>query len=271
MWVRPTNSTLTQWGLKSMVDILRATVQNEFLELNLLYFIQNLFQCFLCGLVHNMPSLLHVIQWCQNERHGVSYHRRLDCLLNHLFRYTSKKNESSASLAFLTGGFPLQRASNAEMFLFGVVIMVVCLVTTNNGTISKYGLYAQKLWTNDTLVLNSPLNCHIWTNSWKSRNGKPCYWHLIYIIDTFALEARTLLQQRTNGALQWRHNGHDDVSNHQPHGRLLNRLFRRRSKKTSKLRVTGLCVGISPGPHKGPVTRKMFPFDDVIMVLQYVT
>ena len=45
--------------------------------------------------------------------------------------------------------------------------------------------------------------------------------------------------------------------------------FRRRSKKTSKLRVTGLCVGNSPGPvnspHKGPVTRKMFPFDDVIM------
>ena len=49
-----------------------------------------------------------------------------------------------------------------------------------------------------------------------------------------------------------------------------NRLFRRRSRKTSKLRVTGLCAGNSPGPvnspHKGPVTRKMFPFDDVIMI-----
>ena len=69
--------------------------------------------------------------------------------------------------------------------------------------------------------------------------------------------------------LHWRHNDHDGVSNHQPHGCLLNRLFRRRSKKTSRLRVTGLCVGNSPGPvnspHKGPVTRKMFPFDDVIM------
>ena len=41
-------------------------------------------------------------------------------------------------------------------------------------------------------------------------------------------------------SLQWRHNGHDSVSNHQPHDCLLNRLFRRRSKKTSKLRVTGL-------------------------------
>ena len=69
--------------------------------------------------------------------------------------------------------------------------------------------------------------------------------------------------------LQWRHNEHDCVSNHLRHDCLLNRLFKRRSKKTSKLRVTGLCAGNSPGPvnspHKGPVRRKMFPFDDVIM------
>ena len=45
--------------------------------------------------------------------------------------------------------------------------------------------------------------------------------------------------------LRWRHNGCDSVSNHQPHHCLLNRLFRRRSKKTSKLRVTGLCAGNS--------------------------
>ena len=48
-------------------------------------------------------------------------------------------------------------------------------------------------------------------------------------------------------ALRWRHNGLDSVSNHQPPGCLLNRLFRRKSKKTSKLRVTGLCAGNSPG------------------------
>ena len=70
-------------------------------------------------------------------------------------------------------------------------------------------------------------------------------------------------------SLHWRHSDHGGVSNHQPHGCLLNRLFRRRSKKTSKLRVTGLCAGNSPGPvnspRKGPVTRKMVPFDDVII------
>ena len=46
--------------------------------------------------------------------------------------------------------------------------------------------------------------------------------------------------------LQWRHNERDGVSNHQPHDRLLNHLFRCRSQKTSKLRLTGLCVGNSP-------------------------
>ena len=52
--------------------------------------------------------------------------------------------------------------------------------------------------------------------------------------------------------LQWRHNEGDSVWNHQPHDCLLNRLFRRRSKKTSKLRVTGLWVGNSPGTGEFP-------------------
>ena len=70
-------------------------------------------------------------------------------------------------------------------------------------------------------------------------------------------------------SLQWHHNGHDGISNHQSHHCLHNRLFRRRSKKTWKLCVTSLCVGIHQWPvnsqHKWPVTQKMFPFDDVIM------
>ena len=47
-------------------------------------------------------------------------------------------------------------------------------------------------------------------------------------------------------SLRWRHNGCDSVSNHQPRECLLRRLIRRTSKKTSKLRVTGLCAGNSP-------------------------
>ena len=52
--------------------------------------------------------------------------------------------------------------------------------------------------------------------------------------------------------LRWRHNGHDCVSNHQPRHCLLNRLFERIAKETSKLRVTGLCVGNSPGTGEFP-------------------
>ena len=74
------------------------------------------------------------------------------------------------------------------------------------------------------------------------------------------------------GLLEWRNNGCDSVSNHQPHDCLLNRLSRRRSKKTSKLRVTGLCAGNSPGTGEFPAQRasnaEMFSFDDVIMLVQ---
>ena len=56
-------------------------------------------------------------------------------------------------------------------------------------------------------------------------------------------------------ALLWRHNGRDGVSNHQPRYYLLNCSFRRRSKKTSKLRVTGLCAGNSPVTGEFPAQR----------------
>ena len=55
--------------------------------------------------------------------------------------------------------------------------------------------------------------------------------------------------------LHWRHNDLGGVSNHQPHDCLLNRLFTRRSKKTPKLRITGLCVGNSPGTGEFPAQR----------------
>ena len=58
--------------------------------------------------------------------------------------------------------------------------------------------------------------------------------------------------QQVLSSLQWRHNGRDSVSNHQPHDCLINRLFRRRSKKTSKPRLTGLCAGNSSGTGEFP-------------------
>ena len=70
-------------------------------------------------------------------------------------------------------------------------------------------------------------------------------------------------------SLQWRHNGRDSVSNHQPHECLLNCLFRRRFKKNQSSASLAFVRGIHRWPvnslHKGPVTRKLFPFHDVIM------
>ena len=54
---------------------------------------------------------------------------------------------------------------------------------------------------------------------------------------------------------RWRHNERDSVSNHQPDDCLLNRLFTRRSKKTSKLRVSSLCAGNSPETGEFPAQR----------------
>ena len=56
-------------------------------------------------------------------------------------------------------------------------------------------------------------------------------------------------------SLQWRNNGRDGVSNHRRLDYLLNRLFRRRSKKTSKLRITGLCEGNPPVAGRFPSQR----------------
>ena len=74
-----------------------------------------------------------------------------------------------------------------------------------------------------------------------------CYWlvlvRLLGVISTFYV-------------LQWRHKERDGVSNHQPHGCLLNRIFKAHIKeKKSKLRVTGLCAGNSPVTGEFPAQR----------------
>ena len=56
-------------------------------------------------------------------------------------------------------------------------------------------------------------------------------------------------------ALQWRHNERDGISNHRRLDCLLNRFIKRSSRKTSKLRVTGLCEGNSPVTGEFPGDR----------------
>ena len=144
------------------------------------------------------------------------------------------------------------------------------MVTSSNGNIFRVtGHLCAELWFFFYLHPNKRLSKQ-WRGWWFDRPSCPLWRHrngtsMVYTVSC-SLWCHAHVIWTT---LQWRHNDHNDVSNHQPRGCLLNRLFRRRWKKTSKLRVTGLCAGNSPGPvnspHKGPVTRKMVPFDDVIM------
>ena len=118
----------------------------------------------------------------------------------------------------------------------------------------------------------------IFFSKWVCSNFEQCErqlyfkWPLIWHRTEWVYVVNVVIMQGCSSkvyTLRWRHNDHDGVSNHQPHDCLLNRLFGCRSKKTPKLRVTGLCAGNSPGtgefPHKWPITRNMLPFDDVIM------
>ena len=83
----------------------------------------------------------------------------------------------------------------------------------------------------------------------------------------------TWMGEDASWSLQWGHNERDGVSNYEPHVCLLDCLFRRRSRKHQSpaplVFVRGIHRWPVNSPHKGPVTRKMFPFDDFIMV-QYI-
>ena len=119
------------------------------------------------------------------------------------------------------------------------------------------------------LRLNKRLSKHSW-GWWFETPSRPSWRHCNAM--SLLLHHVSSLHSTSRGkciSLQWRHNEHKGVSNHQPYDCLLNLLFRRRWKITSKLRASGLCEGNWPVtgefPTQRPVMRKMFPFEDVIM------
>ena len=97
-------------------------------------------------------------------------------------------------------------------------------------------------------------SCHYWTCQIQFRT----YTVMTLLADVLAPEgarpsAGTMMP--TGLPLQWRNNEHDGVSNHRRDDCLLNSLFRRRSKKISKLCVTGLFEGNSPLTDEFPTQR----------------
>ena len=126
-------------------------------------------------------------------------------------------------------------------------------------------------------ILKDTWNGHSWLLTHKGEVwGAFCVFN---VWSLFKLFITTLVFQHCCiTTLLWHHNGCDGVSNYLSHHCLLNRLFRHRSKKTSKLHATGFCAGnslVTDGfcmvtgefPYKGPVTQRMSPSDDVIMMV----
>ena len=76
------------------------------------------------------------------------------------------------------------------------------------------------------------------------------------------------VKSTSNFPLQWRHNERDGVSNYQRIDSLFHRLFmdRKHQNSASLAFVGGIHRWRVNSPHKGPVTRKVFPFDDVIIL-----
>ena len=145
-------------------------------------------------------------------------------------RHQSPSNHH-ADPTFTTVPHNSPHATNVSRVSVDILVVLLCPIsntmivtkvcTYHNSCACCYGQRTNLVWQSST----SPRFCHCW---WVR------LWHW---------------------KLQWRHNEPDDVSNHQPHDCLPNGLFRRRSKKTSKLRVTGLCEGNSPLTSEFPAQR----------------
>ena len=98
-----------------------------------------------------------------------------------------------------------------------------------------------------------PINLGIrvcyWQNLYPTLSGLECAAEQVFN----KWKQRGIVAYKSWWSLEWRHNEHDGISNHQPHHCLLKHLLGHRSKKTSKLPVTGLCAGNSPVTSEFPI------------------
>ena len=154
---------------------------------------------------HHLFHMETLLQWRHIGCDGVSSHQPHHCLLNCLFRRRSKKTSKLCVTVLCAGNSPETGEFPAQMASNAVKVSV----WWRHHMVAKIcsdelGLHWFKWWLVVCWASSNYLN--LWT-------------------------------------LQWRHNDHQGVSNHRCLECLLYSLLRRRSKKTSKLRVTGLCKG----------------------------
>ena len=207
----------------------------------------------------NYPSFLWkcctALQWRHNGRDG-SQITSLTIVYSIVYAGADqRKHQSSLSLTFVWGihrwpvNSPHKRPVTRNMLPFDDVIM-------------EHGTDTDTYCHNAQSPCPEPSHlCTLYTLSGR-RASKSCIQGLSWctILHWNGLQLGVwdysyINYAATHFTLQWRHNGCDGVSHHQPHYCLLNRLFRPISEKTSKLRVTGLCVGNSPKTGEFPAQR----------------
>ena len=116
---------------------------------------------------------------------------------------------------------------------------------------NRYSIYRHAIYDFD------PSKCKMATIDFISNLwcGAPMHYKLGLKSYRTSRESCTRFKLCCVSSLQWRHDGRDCDSNHQRLDCILNRLFRRRSKKIWKLRVTGFCEENSPGDRWIPFTN----------------
>ena len=110
--------------------------------------------------------------------------------------------------------------------------------------------FQKRFWVYNTNIVRTHVRVAL---TWKKISPRTKKYHGNSAADVYTqLWPEWVISLKT---LQWRHNERDGVSNHQPHDCLFNRLFRRRSNNTSKLRASGLCAGYSLVTGEFPAQR----------------
>ena len=230
-----------------------------------MHVLQSIMASFLCGWPGDVTCLdTYSLKWCHDERNGISNQQPDDCLLNGVFGRKSKKLQSHAYVTGVCEGIhrwpvnsPHKGSVTREIFPFGDVVMQrassVCLACfpppwRHEDSTPHFAVFWEQHYLY-YLILQCLNACTAVNNAiffvWLA-GGHTC-------LDTYSLQRR--------------HNERDGVSNHQLRDcTVYSGADKRKHQSSAPLAfVRGIHRWPVNSPHKGPVTRKMFSFDDVII------
>ena len=201
-------------------------------------------------------ALWKPLQWCHNDRNGVSNHRRLECLLKRLFRRRSKKTLKLCVTGLCKGNSPVtdessaQRASNTEMFPFDVVIMHTVALMTMKQTWRKWVNKSHESTKSDSKAKQNHMYIlrDVLLKTLKLTNLDMCPWNASEIISSHR-------EGNIHHFIKEQSHERHGVPNHQQRDYLFNRWFRLTTKRNQELRITGPLRGESAGDRWIPLKQ----------------